>query len=413
MTTRSRRSSLPRRLFVALVAVVTAVTLAAPPATAGSNHWVGTWGTSVQAPGPDGFSGPNWSREGFTDQSVRQVIRVSAGGLRLRVRLSNEYGSAPLRLTGASIGKAGAGASVRPGSVRPLTFEHSLSATIPAGEQLASDPVLLPTAPLETLSVTLYFAEPTGPSTFHEQAVATTYRAAGDHRFDRGAAAFTESTKSWYHLAGVDVAGQVFGARGTVVTLGDSITDGVASTVDTNNRYPDELAERLVAARKPLGVLNAGISGNRVLRDSPCFGEAALDRFERDVLEQPGVRTVIVLEGINDIGMGGPGFGDCAPPSPEVTAADLIEGHRALIEAARAAGIKTVGATLLPMKGSFYDDPEDKAEAVRDEVNDWIRSSGEYDEVVDLGRALADRRIVLVHHRCRRALECGSRWTPV
>ncbi|WP_116051443.1 SGNH/GDSL hydrolase family protein [Amycolatopsis palatopharyngis] len=388
MTKRARRSSLSRRLFVALVAVVTALTLAAPPAAAAKNHWVGTWGTSMQEPGPDGFSGPNWSREGFTDQSVRQVVRVSTGGLRLRVRLSNEYGTVPLRLTGASVGKASTGGSLRPGSVRSLTFDHSPSATIPAGEQLASDPVPLPIAPLETLSVTLYFAEPTGPSTFHEQAVATTYRAAGDHRFDRAASAFTESTKSWYYLAGVDVADRVFGARDTVVTLGDSITDGVASTVDAHNRYPDELAERLVAARKPLGVLNAGISGNRVLRDSPCFGANALDRFERDVAEQPGVRTVIVLEGINDIGMGGPGFGDCVPPSPEVTAQDLIDGHRELIEAARDAGIKTVGATLLPMKGAFYHDSE--AEAVRDAVNEWIRGSGEYDEVLDLDRIMAD-----------------------
>lgn len=388
MTSRARRSSFPHRLFAAFFAAVTILSLSAPPAAAGTTDWVGTWGASVQAPAPDGFNGPNWSREGFANQSVRQVVRVSTAGVRLRVRLSNEYGADPLHLTGATIGQTGSGASVRPGSLRPLTFDRSLSATIPAGQKLASDPVLLPTAPLDTLSVTLYFAAPTGPATFHQQATATTYRATGDHRFDRRATAFTESTTSWYFLAGVDVADLGPRERESVVTLGDSITDGVASTVDANNRYPDELAERLVAARQPTGVINAGISGNRLLRDSPCFGEDALDRFERDVLGQPGVGTVIVLEGINDIGMGGDGFGDCAPPSPEVTAQELIEGHRTLIRAAHEAGVTAIGATLLPIKGSFYDTPG--AEAVRDAVNHWIRTSGEYDAVVDLDRVMAD-----------------------
>jgi lysophospholipase L1-like esterase len=328
---------------------------------------------------PDVF-GPNWSVEGFSRQSVRQVVRVSTGGPLLRLRVSNVYGSTPLRLTGATIGKAGEGAAVRLGTVRSVTFGHSLSTTVEPGRDLLSDAVLLPVSALEELSVTFYFADPTGPATFHSIALATSYRAAGDHRSDPGAGAFTESTKSWYYLAGVEVTGQR--QRGTVVTLGDSITDGYGATVDADHRYPDELAERLVAARRPTAVANAGISGNRVLSDLPCCGEKAIARFGRDVASQPGVRTVIVLEGINDIGAST--FDPAAPP---VTTRQLIDGHRSLIAAAHARGIKAIGATLTPIKGSFYDTPAN--EALRDGLNAWIRAGGEYDAVVDLDSATA------------------------
>jgi lysophospholipase L1-like esterase len=239
------------------------------------------------------------------------------------------------------------------------------------------------------LSVTLYFAEPTGPATFHEGALTTTYRATGNRRFDYGTAAFAgETSHSWYYLTGVDVAGGSRGSKGTVVAFGDSITDGYGSTHDATNRYPDELAERLVAAGTQLGVVNAGINGNKLLADSPCYGEQGLVRFQRDVLEQPGVRTAIVLLGLNDIGAGGfPDFGCGA--SPVVTAAQVIEAHRALIRAAHVHGVTIIGATLTPMKGAYgYDTPEN--ETARDAVNQWIRISGEYDAVVDLDRALAD-----------------------
>jgi lysophospholipase L1-like esterase len=169
------------------------------------------------------------------------------------------------------------------------------------------------------------------------------------------------------------------------VTFGDSITDGAFSTPDANNRYPDELAERLVAAGRRLGVLNAGIGGNRILADSPGLGERATARFARDALDQPGVRTVIVLEGINDIG-----FGATSGEEPP-TAAQLIEGHRTLIRAAHARGVKMIGATVLPFAGTVYPGYyTERGEQVRDAVNDWIRTSGEYDAVVDLDRALAD-----------------------
>jgi lysophospholipase L1-like esterase len=167
------------------------------------------------------------------------------------------------------------------------------------------------------------------------------------------------------------------------VAFGDSITDGAASSLDANNRYPDELAERL---RGRHGVLNAGIGGNRVLNDSSCFGEAAVRRFERDVLGRPDVRTVIVLEGINDIHASDIEF-ECFEPNPVVAASELIEGHRTLIRQAHARGVRAIGATVMPYKGSFA--YTERGEAVRDALNTWIRTSGEYDGVVDLDRALA------------------------
>lgn len=366
--------------------------VAAPPP---AGPWVGTWQTAQQVPMGATWQGPNWSLQGFADQSVRQVVRISLGGSRVRVRLSNVFGQAPLRLAGATLGRAGTGAAIRPDTLRALRFRHSRSTVIPAGAEAFSDPVALRVPALDRLAVTLYFAEPTGPATFHEFAAQTAYRAAGDRRVDESATAFTETTRSWYYLAGVDVAGRAAGTAGvggaggrhSVVTVGDSITDGVGVTWDADNRYPDQLAERLAAARRPIGVLNAGIGGNRILNDSPCFGRRAPDRFARDALGQTGARTVVVLEGINDIGF--PHWIDpCTEPRPEVTAEQMIDGYRQLIGAARARGLKIVGATLTPFKGAGY--YSERGETVRDAVNAWIRTGGEFDAVVDLDRALAD-----------------------
>jgi lysophospholipase L1-like esterase len=381
------RESRIGRLLGALAVLVTSVALTATPAAATSDdrpgRWTGTWTAAQIASFPDFFGQKNWS-DGFDNHSVRQVVRVSRGGSPVRIRISNVYGEAPLRLSGASLGRAGAGASLRPGPVLPLTFNRSRAAVVPAGREAVSDAVPLRVAALERLTVTLYFAGPTGPSTFHLFATATSYRAAGDHRFDRDGRAFGETSQSWYYLSGVEVGGQARGRRGAVVAFGDSITDGSFSTPDADNRYPDELAERLVTAGRPRAVLNAGIGGNRVLADSPALGEKATARFQRDALGQPGVRTVIVLEGINDIGMGE------ATGAP-VTAQQLIEGHRALIRAARARGVKVIGGTITPTKGVPYPGYHtERGEAVRDAVNQWIRTGGEYDAVVDFDRALAD-----------------------
>jgi lysophospholipase L1-like esterase len=335
---------------------------------------------------------PNWAAAGFDDHSVRQVVRMSAGGTTLRIRLSNLYGTAPVRLTGATVARAGAGAALVPHTVRPLTFRHSRAGRIPAGGELVSDPAVFPTKALDRLAITLYFAEPTGPATQHLFAFHTTYRATGDHLLDSAPAAFTETTESYYFLTGVEVGRLLPSQRGTVVTLGDSITDGSYSTVDADNGYPDELAERLTAAGRDLAVVNAGIGGNRVLRDSPCFGASAQSRFERDVLDRPGVRTVIVSEALNDIfDIAGIPFGNgCNSPNPTLTAAQLIEGHRTLIRRAHAHGIRIIGGTVTPFKGNPYGVFTPQGEAARDGLNHWILTSGEYDAVVDFAAVVAD-----------------------
>ncbi|HEU5391657.1 MAG TPA: GDSL-type esterase/lipase family protein [Streptosporangiaceae bacterium] len=237
---------------------------------------------------------------GFSDQTIRQTIRLSRGGSRIRIRLPNRYGARPLHVTGATIAEALDGAALMPGTMRRLSFRGARSVTIPAARSAASDATALPVFPLESVTITLFFAGTTGPSTFHEDGLTTSYRATGDHLSDPGSAAFAGTTShSYYYLDGVDVTGG--GTRGTVVAFGDSISNGHNSTVGASKRYTDALAERLAAAHLPLGVANAGITGNLLLSQLPCFGEKGVARFQRDALSQPGVRAVIVEEGTNDI----------------------------------------------------------------------------------------------------------------
>jgi len=368
-----------KRTAVLLLACALGVVLA--PAATAHPGWAATWAASPHEP-TDAF-GPTWGAEGFDNHTVRQVVRLSSGGPAIRVRLSNAYGDTPLVVTGATVARAGQGAAVQPRSVRHLTFGGHRAATVRPGGELVSDVAPLAVGPLQRLAVTLYFAGRTGPATGHAFAAATSYRATGDHRADVAADAFGETSTSWFYLSAVEVVDRT-PRRDAVVAFGDSITDGAGSTVDGDNRYPDELAERLGGRRS---VVNAGIGGNRVLNDSACFGEKATARFARDALAQPDVRTVILLEGINDIGFSDFGI-DCAKPNPEVTAAQLVAGYRDLIAQARAKGVRVVGATLLPFKGAVY--YSERGEAVRDEVNTWIRTSGEFDAVVDFDRATAD-----------------------
>jgi lysophospholipase L1-like esterase len=377
-----------RRGAIALAAASLLTAALAAPARAesvGGRGWSGTWAASPHE-ATDAF-GPSWSTTGFDDQSVRQVVRVSAGGPTVRIRLSNAYGTSPLHLTSATIAKAGAGAAIVPGTVKKLTFKGRHSAVVRKGGELASDPAWLRVEALDRLTVTLYFKRQTGPATHHAFAGTTSYRAPGDHTRDAAGTAFSETSPSWFYLVGVDVRG-LLPQRHAVVAFGDSITDGVASTPEANNRYPDELAERLVAAGKPRGVLNAGIGGNRVLNDSTCFGEAAVDRFFRDAIDEPNVRTVIVLEGINDIHAPDAGGFPCFDPAVAVTADQLIAGHRELIRQAHKRGVKAIGATVMPYEDSFFFTA--RGETVRDALNEWIRTSGEYDAVVDLDLAMRD-----------------------
>ncbi|MBT2472151.1 SGNH/GDSL hydrolase family protein [Streptomyces sp. ISL-66] len=378
--------------FAVLLSLSFADPAAAQMRTPGSQAWATAWSAPMAAAAPDSYSGPNWSREGFLNHSVRQIVRTTGGGSSVRVRLSNRFGTQPLRITGATVARSTEGAAVQTGSVRPLSFGHRSSTLISVGRELTSDALQFRTSPLERLTVTLYFAGETGPSTFHPEANASSYRASGDHRGDTSGTAFTtqEPTASWYYLTGVEVSGPAQRGRGTVVAFGDSITDGVSGTRDGFDRYPDVLAERLVAGGRPLTVVNAGIVGNRVLNDSACFGEKASSRFRRDVLDQVGVRTVIVLEGVNDLGFSESPANPCTDPNPAVDAAELISGHRRLIRAAHDRGIRIIGATITPYKDNVYGNWSARGEAVRNEVNHWIRTSGEYDAFADFDRALSD-----------------------
>ncbi|MEU1820989.1 SGNH/GDSL hydrolase family protein [Streptomyces abikoensis] len=362
-------------------------------------RWRAGWSAPVQRPS-SGFE-ENWAETGFDHQSVRQVVRVTDGGSGARIRLSNRYGAAPLTVDAASLALAGAGAEARPGTLRSLTFDGASSVVVPAGGEVVSDAAELPVEPLSSVTVTLYFAGPTGPATFHAQAYATSFRAPGDRTADAGAEGFTERTHSWYYLSDVEVTGvevtgeamtgtEVTGgadvASGTVVAFGDSLTDGFGSTVGADRRYPDALAERLRAAGRSRAVLNAGIGGNLLLNDSPWFGERAPARFDRDVLDKPGVRSVIVLVGLNDIGFSEVDL-PTYRPNPLVSVAELTAGYAELVERAHRRGVRVIGGTLLPFKGAEYHTP--RAEAKRVALNEWIRTSGVFDAVADFAAALA------------------------
>ncbi|MET9284990.1 SGNH/GDSL hydrolase family protein [Nocardia beijingensis] len=368
-----------------LIAAVDPGRAAVPDAMA-ADAWGAAWSTSLQRPGA-GFD-PNWSEQGFANQTLRQVLRLTAGGDRLRVRLSNVFGRAPLTVTRATVAASGGGAAVRADTVRSLTVDGEITFTIPVGAEVASDPVAFPSTPLISIAVSIYAAAPTGPATYHAQALATSFRATGDQCGDSSGAAFDETSRSWYYLSGVDVAGGPARSPGIVV-FGDSLTDGSFSTPDLNRRFPDMLSERLAAAGRPRAVLNHGIGGNRLTVDSAWLGDKATFRFRRDVLSQPGIGTVVVLLGINDIGISE--VVDTAPlpifePFTVVSAEDVIDAHRDLIREARDAGLRMVGATVLPAKPSPFITA--RSEAKRAAINAWIRTSGEYDAVADFDAAL-------------------------
>ncbi|CAM5420288.1 MULTISPECIES: SGNH/GDSL hydrolase family protein [Streptomyces] len=348
--------------------------------------WSAGWAAPVQRPSA-GFE-KNWAESGFaerTAQTLRQVVRVTGGGTAARIRLSNRYGTAPLRIAGATIARTAHGASVQGASLRALTFGHRRPVEIPAGGETVSDAAPLRVAPRQPVTVTMYFDRPTGAATFHAQAYARSYRADGDHRADRTGTAFTETTHSWYYLSDVEVTGGP-GHPGTVVAFGDSITDGFGSTDDADHRWPDLLAERLAAAGTPRPVLNSGIGGNLLLHDSAWYGDRAGARFRRDVLDKPGVRSVILLEGLNDIGFSEVDL-PTYKPNPHVSAEQVIEGYRELIALAHARGIKVIGGTILPFKGAEYHTP--RSEAKRAAINEWIRTSGAFDVVVDFATVMA------------------------
>ena len=350
------------------------------PVPAGS-HWIATWGASPQA-----ATAGNLSRAGFRNATLREIVLTSAGGVRVRVRLTNAFGSAPLEIGLAAVAVAGSGANTASGTSHSLYFGGRPSVVIPPGGEATSDAVPLAVAPATRLAVSIFLPRPTGPATQHADAQQVNYAATGAH-VRGGGGPFKVRTRSWYFLDGVDV----LGARrtlGSVIALGDSITDGVGSPFDKNARWPNDLARRLNALKgSKLAVVDEGIGGNRVLNNALCCGLNAVARFDQDVRDQPGARDVILLEGINDIGYS-QNHGLVTAPHTDVSALQIVEGYERIITLAHTAGLKIFGATLTPFEGARYWTPT--GEAKREAVNNWIRTSGAFDGVIDFAAALAD-----------------------
>ena len=320
----------------------------------------------------------------FNDTTIRMVVHPSAAGSQLRIRLSNLRGTQALDIGQASVAiQAHAGVAV-PGSMHQVTVLHAARFTIPAGGEVWSDPLPIFVAAERNLLVSLYLPAQTGATSWHSDAFDTSYLSAagsGNHVDQSDASAFTATSTSWYVLSGLDV---VSSGPGTLVAFGDSITDGYDTPKSAYARWPDFLARRLAGNHQASGVVDAGIGGNRVLTDAPDIhqGIGATRRFGHDALALPRVKTVIVMEGINDIGNNA---GINAGP---LTAEQLIVGYRELIRQAHAAGVRIIGGTMLPYKGAGY--YTDAGEAIRQSANRWIRESGEFDGVVDFDRAMRD-----------------------
>lgn len=366
-----------RRLLVFGAVVVTLVGSGAVASSATGQDrlappggWVGTWSASPS-------TGVANTQNGYPNFSIRNVVHTSIGGNQARVRLSNTFGTSPLTLGHVTIAVAQSGTSpaAKPNTMRTLTFGGQQSVVVPAAAEVLSDPVPLDVPRDGDLLVTTYVPTPSGPVTYHAFAAQTSFFTRnGDFADQESGAAFNEQTYVWHYVSGVDVRSD---APGSIVAFGDSITDGVGSSGNTNRRWPDLLSDRLHGR---YGVLNAGISGNRLLLDIPgnAFGRNALARLADDVLSQGDVRTLIVLEGINDI-----------QQDPHQTdPAAIISAYRQLIAQAKARGIRVVGATILPFKGWHVWD--ETLEATRSAVNDWIRTSHEFDAVVDFDKATRD-----------------------
>jgi len=354
---------------------------AAQPAQA---EWVASWTASPHA--PLGTEGP-FAAASYENVTLSQILRVSEGGEKVRVRFTNRYGAGPLAIGAARIVLIDdAGAEIA-GTSRPLTFGGEAGAVIPRGAPFVSDVVELSLPDLSRLKVEFYLPEATGPCTCHltgldELAVS----APGNHVGQAWEPASTAQHRAFLHTVEVDSPD----ALGAIVAFGDSITDGVGSTPGANRRWPDILADRLQEAGQEWAVANAGISGNRVL--SPGMGESALARFDEDVLSLPGVRYLIIFEGVNDIGQRfGPSSGGPSLPGldqPQINVEQMIAGFEQLVERAHARGIKVIGSPIGPYKGASYWSEE--GEAARQAINEWILTSGTFDATVRLDTAFAD-----------------------
>ena len=379
-----------RQSFVTSVAVLAIINLGIRPAAADDSqhhdgaHWVSAWQGSPMTGGT--FFSPGCPSDvGLTNQTVRNVVYLSAGGDKIRVRISNAYGSEPLNVGAATVAISAGGAATVPGSTRTLKFSGKNSILVAADGEALSDPVNLKVPPLSTLAISVFLPDSTGLATQHFLAVQDNFIASGDMTSVAASTGFTQKISCWMFVSGVDVR-TTPRVAGALVVLGDSIADGYLSTTNANNRFPDVIARRLVARwGKTLSVSNAAITGNELLTNRavfPQFGNAVPSRLGRDVLLQTGARAVILLEGINDIG-------------DKSTKADaLIAVDQQIIQACHEAGLKIYGGTLTPFGGSNaiyggdYGTPAGETE--RQKLNQWIRTSHAFDGVIDFDKAVRD-----------------------
>jgi lysophospholipase L1-like esterase len=375
-----------RKLFLIVLAVgvCTAFSAAAEWGRHQENdeHWVGTWSTTLHAP----ELLPGFTNTGFNNQTLRQIVHISIGGQRVRLRLST-FGANALVVDAAHIALSAGGSNIVAGSDRALTFGGETSIVIPPGAPVVSDPVELTVSDLANLAVSLFVSGATGPATWHFDSRQTSYISQpGDFTGTTVMPLDPQSpaTQSWFWLAGIDVLAPR--QSGAIAALGDSLTDGDQSSVDRNHRWTNELARRIVRQDEhAMGILNEGLDGNRLLHD--VLGPNGLARFERDVLSQPGLAYVIVELGNNDI--------FTIDPSETVTVEQLIQGHKQLIERAHARGLKIFGCTLTPLQGFLLPGTAIPVftpanEIKRQALNAWMRTSGEYDAVIDFDRVLRD-----------------------
>ncbi|MDE3169859.1 MAG: SGNH/GDSL hydrolase family protein [Acidobacteriota bacterium] len=310
------------------------------------------------------------------------IVRSSVGGSQARVQLSNTFGAAALHIGAAHIALRDKGSSIVASTDHPLTFSGQTSVVIPAGAEVLSDPVDLRIPPMTYLAISVYVTDKAENPTDHLTGLHTTY-ISGPGDFTSASSIDAKSTtQSWYWISAVDVLAPE--KTGVIVAFGDSITDGATSTPDTDSSWPSQLSLRIAADKSLAGkwaVVNEGISGNQLLEN--LMGVSALARLDRDVFSLPGVKWMIVLEGINDIGLHG-------RPGAEnpVTAEDLIAAQKQIIERAHLHGIKVMGATLTPYQGATY--ASDEGEKIREAVNQWILTGGAFDAVVDFDKAVQD-----------------------
>jgi lysophospholipase L1-like esterase len=351
--------------FWSLIVALFLISCASPQP---EQQWTGTWATSPQLVEPHNMP----PEPGLTNNTLRQIVRVSIGGDSLRVKFSNEFSNSPVTLKEVRIAVSQGASAIDSTTNQQLTFNQSIEATMEAGSTLTSDPIAFDLKSRMDLAITIYFGQTATDVTGHPGSRTTSFIA------EENFAAASElpqaiETEHWYVINGIDV--KTAPTAGAIAILGNSITDGRGSGTNQQNRWPDMLSERLVnnPTTQEVAVLNHGIGGNCVLR--PCLGPAAIDRFERDVLNQQGVKWLIMLIGVNDLGQ-----------TPDSTVAhqvadQLIDAYTQMIDQAHTKGIKVYGATILPIGESFYYAPF--REPARQKINDWIRNSGSFDAIID------------------------------